>query len=146
MLAVILYFAWGKKTKNPADEPVSAPTSTEKVATSSRTAAPKTVAPKTAVPVVATQKYLDALKIYKTSGYYFQFLDCHGAPGSLVLKKGKKFMLDNRDNQTRKIAIVGGQSFTISAYNFAIATAPATLGLHYITCGGGGAATISVQP
>ena len=63
-----------------------------------------------------------------------------------MMKKGKKFMLDNRDDRTRKIAIVGGQSFQISAYNFAIATAPSALGLHYITCDGGGAASILVQP
>ncbi len=97
-------------------------------------------------PLSATQRYLDAIKIYKTAGYYFQFVDCHGLPGSLTLKKGKKFMLDNRDNKTRKISIVGGQSFNITAYNFAIATAPSTPGTHYITCDGGGAASILVQP
>lgn len=150
LLVIVLYFAYGKKTKNAGNEKNQTATGTPKIATSTKTlpktVVPKTTAPKTAAPVVATQKYLDALKIYKTSGYYFQFVDCHGAPGSLVLKKGKKFMLDNRDNQTRKIAIVGGQSFNISAYNFAIATAPSSLGVHYITCDGGGAAAISVQP
>jgi len=98
-----------------------------------------------AVSVPATQKYLDAIKIYKTVGYYFQFVDCHGSPGTLTLKAGKKFMLDNRDAKSRKIAIQGGQSFQIGPYDFAIATAPSALGLHYITCDGGGAASITVQ-
>lgn len=97
-------------------------------------------------PLSATQKYLDALKTYKTVGYYFQFVDCHGLPGTLTMKKGKKFMLDNRDAKGRRIAISGGQSFKIGAYNFAIATAPSKAGTHYITCDGGGAATIVVQP
>lgn len=150
LLGVVGYLVWGQKTKNGGNEKSQTATGTSQITTSTRTspktAAPKTTAPKTTAPVAATQKYLDALKIYKTSGYYFQFVDCHGSPGSLVLKKGKKFMLDNRDNQTRKIAIVGGQSFNITAYNFAIATAPSSLGVHYITCDGGGAAAISVQP
>lgn len=54
-------------------------------------------------------------------------------------------MLDNRDNATRKIAVQGGQTFQVKAYDFAIATAPSTLGTHYITCDGGGAASIVVQ-
>lgn len=117
-------------------------------ATSTATTTKKTTVPvKTPpAPLSATQRYLDAIRIYKNVGYYFQFVDCHGLPGSLTLKKGKKFMLDNRDNKSRKIAIVGGQSFTIGAYNFAIATAPSKAGTHYITCDGGGAASILVQP
>ncbi len=100
----------------------------------------------TPTPLSATQKYLDAIRVYKNPGYYFQFVDCHGLPGTLTMKKGKKFMLDNRDNKTRRIAISGGQSFKIGAYGFAIATAPTKAGTHYITCDGGGAATILVQP
>ncbi len=55
-------------------------------------------------------------------------------------------MLDNRDNVSRKIAVQGGQTFQVKAYDFAIATAPSTIGTHYITCDGGWAAVISVQP
>jgi hypothetical protein len=133
---------------NTSDQSGLVNTSTADMATStaaSSTVKKSTVKPAPA-PLSATQRYLDAIKIYKTAGYYFQFVDCHGLPGSLTLKKGKKFMLDNRDNKTRKIAIVGGQSFNLTAYNFAIATAPSTPGTHYITCDGGGAASILVQP
>ncbi len=97
------------------------------------------------VPLSATKAYLDAIKIYKNTGYYFQFVSCHAAPGTLTLKAGKKFMLDNRDSKTHKIAIKGGQSFNIGAYGFAIATAPSAIGNHYITCDGGGTASILVQ-
>ena len=121
---------------------VSASTTTATGTTPKKVTSPVKTAP---APLSATQRYLDALRVYKTTGYYFQFVDCHGLPGSLTLKAGKKFMLDNRDAKSRKIAIQGGQSFTIGAYNFAIATAPSKTGTHYITCDGGGAASIVVQ-
>lgn len=54
-------------------------------------------------------------------------------------------MLDNRDVEARKIAVQGGQTFQVKAYDFAIATAPSTVGTHFITCDGGGAASIMVQ-
>ena len=129
-------------TLTTTDSATTTSSSTEKLTLPPKTGSVKPVAS----PLSATQKYLDALKIYKSSGYYFQFVSCHGLPGSQTLKKGKKFMLDNRDNVSRKIAIVGGQSFKIAPYNYAIATAPSTVGVHYITCDGGGAASIKVQP
>ncbi len=131
--------------ERPAEQ-ITLPSASFTAPTSSATVKPP-VSPviKTPTPLSATQKYLDAIRIYKNPGYYFQFVECHGAPGTLTMKKGKKFMLDNRDNKTRRIAIQGGQSFKIGAYNFAIATAPSKIGTYYITCDGGGAATILVQ-
>ncbi|MFA5062152.1 MAG: hypothetical protein WC526_03320 [Patescibacteria group bacterium] len=117
--------------------PTSTPTSTPNAAKKSTT--------KVSTPISATQRYLDALKIYKNSGYYFQFVDCHASPGSLTMKKGKKFMLDNRDGFSRKIAIYQYQTFTVGAYGYAIATAPNKAGTYYITCNGGGSASILVQ-
>jgi len=61
------------------------------------------------------------------------------------MKTGTKFMLDNRDSVARTIAIEGGQSYSLSAYGFKIATAPAKEGTYYITCNKGGAASITVQ-
>ena len=148
LLAVILYFIFSKKKDA---QPNSAATTMDKITTTSATITPSAaIAPKKPSspvnpPLSATQRYLDAIRVYKSVGYYFQFVDCHGSPGALTLKKGKKFMLDNRDNATHKIAVQGGQSFQVGAYNFAIATAPSTLGTHYITCDGGGAASIVVQ-
>lgn len=127
---------------------VSSTETASSTASSTTTTAPKKTTPVVkapADPLSATQRYLDAIRTYKNTGYYFQFVDCHGLPGSLTLKAGKKFMLDNRDGKSRKIAIQGGQSFTVSAYNFAVATAPSKTGTHYITCDGGGAASILVQ-
>ena len=143
LLGVVLYsvFANLKKPTPPLSWPQSG------VATSVQSTAGTTSGAKkpAATPLAATKSYLDALKAYKNTGYYFQFVDCHGSPGFLTLKKGKKFMLDNRDGVARKIHIQGGQTFNIAAYGFAIATAPSTLGEHYIDCNGGGAAKILVQ-
>lgn len=124
------------------DSTTSTPTSTSTTAPAAKNPTPVKTSP---TPLSATQKYLDAIRIYKNTGYYFQFVECHGLPGSLTMKKGKKFMLDNRDNKTRKIAIQGGQSFKVGAYGFAVATAPSKAGTYYITCDGGGAAKIVVQ-
>lgn len=144
LVSYLVYFKKGGQYNNafPAANEVL-PSST--VATSSAVVIPKKAPAKSAAPLSVTQKYLDAIKIYKNVGYYFQFVDCHGAPGTLTLKAGKKFMLDNRDGAARKIAIQGGQTFQIKAYDFAIATAPSAIGTHYITCDGGGAASILVQ-
>ncbi len=153
-VVLLVLFLIFRNKENTVDNQVDINTSTTPEAVvstatstpSSTTTIKKPVTVKTTpTPLSATQKYLDAIRIYKNPGYYFQFVDCHGSPGTLTMKKGKKFMLDNRDAKSRKIAISGGQSFKISAYNFAIATAPTKAGTHYITCDGGGAATILVQ-
>lgn len=150
LLAVVSYFIWGKKSdqSNPSATTIDKTTNTSAAPapTSSAIITPKKYSSPASSPLSATQRYLDAIRVYKSVGYYFQFVDCHGSPGSLTLKKGKKFMLDNRDNVTRKIAVQGGQTFQVGAYNFAIATAPSTVGTHFITCDGGGAASILVQP
>ena len=144
LLLAASYFVWLKNI-----QPNSADTTTDKAATTTATSSivttPKKSPPSANSPLSATQRYLDAIRVYKSVGYYFQFVDCHGLPGSLTLKKGKKFMLDNRDGEAHKIAVQGGQTFQIKAYDFAIATAPSKIGLHYITCDGGGAASILVQ-
>ena len=144
LLAAVLWFVYSKTNffGNQANNVSTTPS--ESTATSTANAPAKSSS-KTIAPLSATQRYLDAIRIYKNVGYYFQFVSCHGSPGSLTLKAGKKFMLDNRDNVTHKIAVQGGQTFQVGAYNFAIATAPSTIGTHYITCDGGGAASIIVQ-
>jgi len=98
----------------------------------------------TSTSLSATDDYLKARKTYQTSGYYFQFLNCRGTPGILTVKKGAKLMLDNRDDKTRKIVFIG-KLYNINAYGYVIVTAD-KLGKHYITCDGGGAAQITVQP
>lgn len=137
-MAVIVYSVSVNLKKSSESPSASFPTSSESDGTTGGKTAAK-------APLSATKSYLDALKIYKTTGYYFQFVDCHGSPGSFTLKVGKKFMLDNRDAVAHRFKIQGGQSFSIGAYGFAIATAPSTVGDHYIDCDGGGAAKITVQ-
>ncbi len=145
LLLVVLYFVFSKMggQSDTNDGIATFPTST--AVTSSTMVVPKKSSSQANAPLSATQKYLDAIRVYKNVGYYFQFVECHGAPGTLTLKKGKKFMLDNRDAKAHKLAVQGGQTFQVKAYDFAIATAPSTVGIHYITCDGGGAASITVQ-
>ena len=147
LLVTVWYFIWGKKDNqsNPAGTAAVQTTTINTRAIPRSVTAPKKSSSPASPSLSATQRYLDAIRVYKSVGYYFQFVDCHGLPGSLTLKKGKKFMLDNRDGEAHKIAVQGGQTFQIKAYDFAIATAPSKIGLHYITCDGGGAASILVQ-
>jgi len=81
---------------------------------------------------------------YIESGYRFQFADCHGNPGTLTVKRGKYFLLDNRDESAVTIA-VAGQTYKIGAYSAAVA-AVWKVGTHQITCNGGGAASLTVEP
>ncbi len=80
---------------------------------------------------------------YIENGYRFQFSGCHGTPGSLVVKVGKYFLLDNRDAKAHTIA-VAGQSYSVGAYGAAVA-AVWKAGTYNITCDGGGAASLTVQ-
>ncbi|MEK7545462.1 MAG: hypothetical protein AAB554_00120 [Patescibacteria group bacterium] len=81
---------------------------------------------------------------YIESGYRFQFTDCHGSPGTLTVKRGKYFLLDNRDEKAVTIGLAG-QSYKIGPYGVAVA-AVWKAGTHQITCNGGGAASLVVQP
>jgi hypothetical protein len=116
-------------------------------ATSTPTTTEKTTAAKTTVkasPGAVSQSYADALKTYSASGYRFQIVDCQMTPGSLVIKKGSTFMVDNRDNAAHKIA-VGNTNYSVGAYGFVIATAK-VLGVNYIRCDNRGSAKITVSP
>ena len=104
----------------------------------------KIPAKKPAAAVPASKSYTDLLAIYKTSGYYFAFVDCHALPGVLSFKKGVTFMLDNRDTAKRTIA-VNGVPYSLAPYGYAIAMAPGKPGSYYITCDGGGAAQVNIQ-
>lgn len=87
--------------------------------------------------------YTKAISIYRTSGAYYAFVACHGTPGTMTMKQGTKFMLDNRDAVSRTIAI-GWNTYKLAPYSFAIATAPAA-GSYFVTCDKGGAAQLVTQ-
>jgi hypothetical protein len=96
-------------------------------------------------PAPARLTYNDALKTYGVNGYRFQFSDnCLGIPGRLTIKKGGKFMLDNRDDVAHTIKL-GSQTFRLSKYGFAIVTASQTGDLD-ILCDGVTRAELLVQP
>jgi hypothetical protein len=105
---------------------------------------PTKAPPKTTAPQSASTAYVNALNIYQKSGYYFQLVKCTLNPGTMTLKKGVKYMLDNRNAETHTLAI-GTKRVVLSGYNFAIVTAD-TVGTHNITCDGGGTGKLVVQP
>ena len=110
----------------------------------SATTAPKTTETKPVISKSATQSYVDASTKYKDSGYYIQFYPCQATPGSLIVKQGSKIMLDNRDSKAHSIGIKNDK-YLIASYNYAIATLN-NIGTNYITCDGGGSATVTVVP
>lgn len=103
-------------------------------------------APKTSAAPKPTVDYAKALNTYQ---YRIQFSQCHGivnnSPnvGTLSIKQGVKFMLDNRDPVAHTIAFKG-VSVKIGAYGYAIVSAPYK-GTFNVTCDGGGAAVINVE-
>lgn len=130
---------------SPAPAPSLSPTPTP---VTTRRVAPQPKAmpqPPSSPAPSAEEAYQEALRVYGDSGYLFQFTGCRAVPGTLTIKSGAEFMLDNRDAVLRTIAVAGSQSFSVGAFGFVIAEAPATPGTHYLTCDGGGAASILVQ-
>ena len=119
----------------------TAATTTAKTTTTNGTK--KTTTKSTATATAsATDKYIAATKAY--ANLRFQFVNCKATPGSFTVKKGTKFMLDNRDNAKHKFA-VGKTVYYLGPYGWTVATAN-VVGLNYITCDGGGSARITVQP
>ncbi len=96
-----------------------------------------------AAPSVSGKAYPKASLPYIENGYRFQFSNCRGTPGSLVVKAGKYFLLDNRDATSHTIA-VAGKSYSVGSYGAAVA-AVWKPGTYNITCDGGGAASLTVQ-
>jgi hypothetical protein len=119
--------------------PAPTPTPTEEVPTVNGAPSP---APAATTPT-ATLSYTQALKTYGATGYRFQFVSCRATPGKLVVKRGQKFMMDNRDQKSHKFN-VQGRSFTISGLNFPKVKA-GTPGTSNITSDGGGSADLQVQ-
>lgn len=107
-------------------------------------AAPEVPTPAAAKPPAApaTLTYERALELY--GKYRIQFVSCHGNPGSISLGKGAKLMLDNRDKKPHTVK-VGSIAYRLAASGFAIATMR-EVGKLNVTCDGGGAATVEVQP
>jgi len=124
-----------------SDDNLTNASSTQTTSVKIKTPAVKTIIKSS--PGAVTQSYADALKTYSASGYRFQIVNCQMTPGSLVVKKGSTFMIDNRDNASHKVA-VGSTNYSVGAYGFVIATAK-VLGVNYIRCDNRGSAKITVE-
>ena len=140
----------GQENTSPTTTSVNTTSTTNATGTQSAAKSAVNTTPKTAVikkPVVtksAPQSYVDAAAKYKKSGYYIQFYPCQATPGSLIVKQGSKIMLDNRDSKAHSIGIKNDK-YLIASYNYAIATLN-SIGTNYVTCDGGGSATVTVVP
>lgn len=152
VLVLILIIYAVNRSKNSTVAPASQQnsgastnvSSTDKSTVKTPVKSPSAKLPSGPIGQSASEAYLEALNTYQKSGYYMQFSSCQANPGSQVLKKGSKIMLDNRDGKSHLIGIRSVR-YNIGAYNFAIATLN-SVGTNYVTCDGGGAAQITVVP
>lgn len=123
-------------TATTLNTPTTTSTTTPKATTKT---VPKTV---TTPSIKAGESYSEALKTY--ANWRFQFVKCRATPGTFIIKKGQKFMLDNRDAQAHTIK-VGSVSYKIASYGWKAVTA-SVAGNIPITCDGGGSAVVKVLP
>ncbi len=137
LAALLIYIVWQSKPEEALEPIVETPA--EEVEPETTTGSGSNTGSGAPAPLTFEEAY----QIYAASGYRFEFAGCHGRPGTLSMKKGTKFMLDNRDNEPHTI-VVGSTRYRLGAYGFAIATAK-DIGTYNITCDGGGAAQVIVQ-
>lgn len=152
-LAIIIlgYSAWKSNhtnvTERVTEDDSPSTTTTQNTNTTSLPVSPTAKNGSTS-PTSGGLKYDDALAAY--AGKLFQFSSCVTgpppviSPGSLSLKQGSKYMIDNRDKTAHTIR-VGTTAYSLGAQSFRIVQAP-TKGTYNITCDGGGAAQLQVQP
>lgn len=138
-------------TPTPTEEPAPTPTPKPTPAPTAPTPAPTATGKSTYYGISGVDKvgsvtsgYLSTSKVYKDSGFYYQFVSCHGSPGILTMKAGTKFMLDNRD-KTKHSIVLGSTTYVLPGYGYIIATAPHVYGTQHLVCDGGGAALIKVE-
>ncbi len=142
---VIILIVWflSNKGSSPAHEEntqmqtTNSATSTDQTATSSPTPEPANKSG------AASSAYTQALATYTQNGRRIQFTECHATPGLLVVKKGLKYMLDNRDKSAHTLK-VGSLTYKIAGYGYLIVTAQ-NLGVNNIFCDGNGAGQINIE-
>lgn len=137
LIGVVIYGLAARNIAAPKSEQPAQPTETSPMADVVIGGETEAAAP------AAGKTYPKAALPYIENGYRFQFSNCRGTPGSLVVKAGKYFLFDNRDAKSHTIA-VAGQSYSVGAYGAAVA-AVWKPGTYNITCDGGGAASLTVQ-
>ena len=137
LAALVIYVVWQNRQEEALEPIVETPA--EEESTSAAGGSGASSGSSSSAPMTFDEAY----QTYAVSGYRFEFSSCHGRPGTLSMKKGPKFMLDNRDNAPHAI-VVGSVTYRIGPYGFAIATAK-DIGTYNITCDGGGAAQVIVQ-
>lgn len=149
LLALVGYAFTRQPVEEKQPETVIQPTesTTSTTTSTTTTSSPVVVEQKPTVTPTTKPKIAGSATAYQkaveTYQYRFQFVNCHGNPGTLTVKQGAKVMLDNRDAATHTYGF-GGAKYTVKGYSFVIVAAPKA-GTHYLTCDGGGAAQMITQ-
>lgn len=146
MAVVIAAIAWYEHRKSTESSEYGNNNQNEQLIAPAATSTTPTTTP--AAASAAPKGSLAYTKMVVSAQYRIQFTDCHGivnntGNGTLAIRLGDKFMLDNRDNVKHVIAFKG-QTWRLDPYGYAMATAT-TLGQYPITCDGGGAASLNVE-
>ncbi len=144
-VVILALIIWGIYAINKSDIPANTTTQTTQNTPNNNADQTASTTPEaTTTPVTGAPakklSYGQAVNAYK---FRFQFLQCHGNPGTLAVKQGTVVMLDNRDAVAHTIK-ADKQTFKIAGYDYALLHTSA-LGDLFITCDGGGAAKLNVQ-
>lgn len=152
VVAIVVLAGWSyyqQKTPDNPNTPNQQPASPSTDSPETTPPASVDVVSKTRVPrpLTPSARYQQAITTYGDQGnrHIIQLDEtCHGVPGTLLIKQGLNFMIDNRSELEISVRYED-QSFNILPWDFRIVTTQIP-GKHFITCEGGGAAEVTVAP
>ena len=144
VLAIVLIVGIAKKMTTQAPNssvPTNESSSNQAVTPPSTTPTPPTLKA-SLYQGTSSLKYEDALRAYSASR--FQFADCRNvAPISMVVKRGTKIMLDNRDDLAHTFGIAG-TNYRISGYHFLLVGTPIA-GTYTLMCDGVNSVRLQIE-
>ncbi|OGM97964.1 MAG: hypothetical protein A2735_00815 [Candidatus Yanofskybacteria bacterium RIFCSPHIGHO2_01_FULL_41_21] len=120
IVVAIVAGAWWLN-KGSSDLSLSPDTSTSPTPVgATKTPAVSKATPKASPTVTSSLSYTQLVAQYGSNRIQFD-QDCHGTPGSMVLKSGTSILLDNRSNKTQVISL-NGASYTLVPYGYRVVT------------------------
>lgn len=149
LLLILGLIFWFKKLDNSqpsiVNDEISATTTVDLIATTT-TSTVNLPTKKTAPPKTTTEKpltYEEAVKKYPDTRFQFSNSCSRVFPSSFVIKKGLKFMIDNREDKFHIFSFLD-QKYSVKPYGFVIVTAQ-TVGIQPVLCDGAQRATVNIQ-
>ncbi|HPV70828.1 MAG TPA: hypothetical protein PKY08_02960 [Candidatus Magasanikbacteria bacterium] len=121
-------------------------TTIESTVATSTTSTVKLPAKKSTTSKTTTEKpltYEEAVKMYENNRFQFSNSCSRVTPTSFVLKKGSRFMIDNREDKFHIFSFLD-QKYSVKPYSFVIVTAQ-TVGVQPVLCDGAQRATVNIQ-